>query len=274
MARNYVGFNVDFAEAAALSGFLKTLSTEIKTTRHIGPVLKYVHSVMSQEFTDYMTVMAASQPSRFHHVYEWGEAGNPGARLWEDVLIGGGNSRTASFRWKASKQVVPVRDDFQAAGVKQIHVFVWKAPVMEYNKQITISPKRGKILAYFTGPTNPEGKYKMQFTQNPIQVSNPGGRLTTGSFTREYVSWWGGAGSQGVFESRIRKILEEDLGKMPIESATKRFRRPTTKTFKMQTLGQATQAEAYGKAAARKYLGSRSNKYIEAAKARERIIYG
>ncbi|WMI33429.1 hypothetical protein SEA_PHREDRICK_33 [Streptomyces phage Phredrick] len=274
MARQYVGFNVDFAEAAALSGFLKTLSTEIKTTRHIGPVLKYVHSVMSQEFTEYMSVLAASAPSRFHHVYEWGEAGNPGARLWEDVLIGGGNNRTATFRWKASKQLVPVRDDFKAGGVKQIHVFVWKAPIMEYNNALTIAPKRGKFLAYFTGPTTPEGKYKMQFTQKPITVTNPGGKATTGAFTREYVSWWGGSGSQGVFESRLRKVLEEDLGKMPIETATKKFRRPTTKTFKLQTLGSAAQAEAYGSAAARKYLGARSNKYIEAARARERIIYG
>ena len=274
MARGYVGFNADIAEASALSGFLKTLSTEIKTARHIGPVLKYVHSVMSQEFTDYMTVMAASQPSRFHHVYEWGQTGDPGARLWNDVLIGGGNSRVASFRWKASKQMVPVRDDFASKGVKKIHVFVWKAPVMEYNKNITITPKRGKMLAYFTGPTTPEGKYKMQFTTNPIVVNNPGGSLTSGSFTREYVSWWGGPGAQGIFESRIRTILEEDLGRMPIESVTKKFRRSTTKTFKLQTLGQAAQAEAAGKAAAKQYLGARSNKYIEAAKARERIIYG
>lgn len=274
MARTYVGFNVDFAEAAALSGFLKTLSTEIKTTRHIGPVLRYVHSIMSQEFTEYMSVVAAAQQDRFHHVYEWGETGNPGARLWEDTLIGGGNNRIASFKWRASKQLVPVRGDFLAKGVKQIHVFVWKAPVMEYSPTIRIAPKRGKILAYFTGPTSPSGKYKMQFTKNPITVDNPGGKLTTGSFTREYVSWWGGAGSQGVFETRIRKILEEDLGRMPIESATKKFRRPAKKTFKLQTLGSASEAEAYGAMAARKYLGERSNKYIEAAKARERIIYG
>lgn len=272
--RGWVGFNVDFAEAAALSGFLKTLSTEIKTARHIGPVLKYVHSIMSEEFTEYMSVLAAAQPSRFHHVYEWGEAGNPGAKLWEDTLVGGGNSRIATFRWRASKQMVPVRGDFEAGGVKKIHVFVWKAPVMEYNTPVRIEPKRGKFLAFFTGPTTPGNKYKMQFTQNAINVQNPGGKMTTGAFTREYVSWWGGAGSDGTFESRIRRILEDDLGRMPIESVTKKFRRPTTKTFKLQTLGSASKAEAYGKAAARKYLGERTNKYIEAAKARERIIYG
>lgn len=272
--KGFVGFNVDTAEAAALTGFLKTLSTEIKTTRHIGPVLRYVHSVMSQEFTDYMSVVAGAAPSRFHHVYEWGESGNPGSKLWDDKLVGGGNNRVATFQWRASKQVVPVRDDFRAGGVKQIHVFVWKAPVMEYNTGVEITPKRGQFLAYFTGPTTPGGKYKMQFTRNPIHVTNPGGKETAGAFTREYVSWWGGSGADGVFASRVRQTLENDLGKMPIEMATKKFRRASTKTFKLQTLGNAAEAESYGSAAARKFLMGRSNKYIEAAKARERIIYG
>lgn len=270
--RNFIGFNVDTAESSALAGFLKALSLEIKTDRHIGPVLKYTHAVMSDAFTEYMSVVGPAQASRFHHVYEWGQVGDPTAKLWNDVLIGGGASRTATFQWKASKQVVPVRDDFREAGVRQIHVFVWKAPVMEYGKNITIAPKRGKFLAYFTGPTNPENKYKMQFTSKPIQVVNPGGPLTKGSFTREYVSWWGGDGAQSVFESSIRRTLEEDLGKMPIEAATKPFRRAKNKTFTINAIGEAAAAEKAGAAAAKKYLNARSAKYIEAARARERLI--
>jgi hypothetical protein len=229
---------------------------------------------MSEEFTEYMSIVSASQPSRLHHVYEWGQIGDPTAKLWEDKLIGGGNNRTATFTWRASKQVVPVRDDFREKGVKAIHVFVWKAPVMEYGKNITIRPKRGKFLAYFTGPTTPETKYKMQVTQNPITVTDPGGALTKGSFTREYVSWWAGPGAQGIFESRIRRVLEEDLGKMPIESVTRQFRRANTKTFTMQTITSSDAAERAGKAAADRYLNSRSRNYIEAARARERIIDG
>lgn len=272
MAKNYVGFNVDTAEAAALSGFLKQLSLEIKTARHIGPVLKYTHSVMSDAFTEYMSVIAASQPSRFHHVYEWGQVGDPTAKLWTDNLIGGGASRTATFTWKASKQVVPVRDDFKEVGVKQIHVFVWKAPVMEYGKNITITPKRGKFLAYFTGPTTPEGKYKRQITSNPITVTDPGGNLVKGSFTREYVSWWGGDGARGVFDSTIRRVLEQDLAKLPIESVTKPFRRARTKTMSINTIADSEAAERAGAIAARKYLEARSQKYIEAARAREKLI--
>lgn len=268
----YVGFNVDTTEASALAGFLKALSLGIKTDRHIGPVLKYTHAVMSNAFTDYMSVVAPAQASRFHHVYEWGQAGDPTAKLWDDNLLGGGATRTATFQWRASKQTVPVRSDFKEKGVKQIHVFVWKAPVMEYGKNITIEPKRGKFLSYFTGPTNPQGKYTMQVTQNPITVTDPGGALVKGSFTREYVSWWGGTGAQGVFESIIRRVLEEDLGKMPIESATRPFRRARAKTFTIQSVAESEAAERAGAAAAQKYLEGRSRKYIEAAKARERLI--
>lgn len=269
-----IGFNSDTREAAALAGFMAQLSLEMGTTRHIGPVLKYTHSLMVDEFINYMTVIAGAEPSRFHHVYEWGQVGDPSARLWQDVLVGGGNSRVATFTWRASKQTVPVRDDFKAAGVKQIHVFVWKAPVMEYSTGLTITPKRGNVLAYFTGPTNPDNKYKMQFTKNPIRVKNPGGPMTRGAFTREYVKWWGGDAGSNVFNSKIKKVLEEDLGRMPIESATAPFRRIRSKNFTIQTPADYDSAMKAGAAAAKKYLAERDNKYIEAAKARERLVYG
>ena len=274
MAKKFIGLSADISEASALTGFLKALSLEIKTARHIGPVLKYTHSLMSQEFTEYMSVIAAAQPSRFHHVYEWGQVGDPGARLWDDQLVGGGNNRVATFRWKASKQVVPVRADFRAKGVKKIHVFVWKAPVMEFATQLTISPKRGRHLAFFTGPTSPTNKYPMKVTQGSIQVSQPGGPYVKGAFTREFAGWWGGAGAQSVFESKVRQVLENDLGRMPIESTIAPFRRARNKKFAMQAVANAEAAEQAGAAAARKYLNARSSAYIEAAKARERIIYG
>lgn len=272
--RGHVGFSVDVAEATALTGFLQELALKVGTTRHIGPVLKYTHKLMSQEFTDYMTVVAPSQPSRFHHVYEWGQIGDPTAKLWEDKLVGGGNGRIATFTWKASKQIVPVMPEAKAGGVKQIHVFVWKAPVMEYGKNITIAPKRGEYLALFTGPTREPEKYKLRFHKGPVTVSDPGGKASTGSFTREYVAWWGGAGAQMAFENNVRRVLEEDLGKMPIESTTKKFRKPKTRRFVMNTLGEAEAAEKAGRAAARKFLNERTNNYIAAARARERIIYG
>jgi hypothetical protein len=269
-----VGFNVDTTEASALAGFMKQLSISISTPRHIGPVLRYAHGIMSEEFTAHMSTIAPAQLGRFHHVYEWGQVGDPNAQLWDDVLVGNGNNRVATFKWRASKQTVPVRDDFKNLGVKQIHVFVWKAPVMEYSQNITITPKRGKFLSYFTGPTHLSDKYAVAISSTPITVENPGGPLTRGSFTREYVRWWSGDGSSNIFANRINRVLSEDLGRMPIESAVAPFRRARNKTFTLQTLGDIEAAEKAGAAAAEKYLVMRSNKYIDAARARERLIEG
>lgn len=279
MAKPFVAVGADTTEASALVGFLTALSLEIKTTRHLGPVLKYTHAVLSDEFTEYMSTVAPTQAARFHHVYEWGMVGIPSAKLWSDKLVGGGNNRIATWQWRASKKVVPVRQDFQDVGVKQIHVFTWKAPVMEYGDSVTITPKRGKFLAYFTGPTTPEGKYpgpggdEPTITTNPIQVQNPGG-VTRGSFTREYVEWWGGAAGEAAFNTTVRRVLEEDLGRMPIEETTKAFRRARVKSFGMRAISDAERAERVGRAAARKYLQARSANYISQARARERLIYG
>jgi hypothetical protein len=275
----FLAIGVDTAEASALAGFLSTLSMEIKTARHIGPVLKMTHAIMSEEFTEHMATMAPTQASRFHHVYEWGMVGVPQAKLWNDKLVGGGNNRIATFTWRASKKTVPVREDFAAVGVKQIHVFVWKAPVMEYGDSVTIAPKRGKFIAYFTGPTTPEGKYpgpedeEPTITDHPITVQNPGG-ATRGAFTAEYVAWWGGPGGQATFDRRIRTVLENDLGRMPIEETTKKFRRARNKAFGMQSAANAERAFEAGRLAARKYLQARSANYINQARARERLIYG
>lgn len=282
MAKGFMAMGVDTTEAAALVGFLRTLSTEVKTARHIGPVLKYTHAIMSEEFTDHMTTIAPAMSSRFHHVYEWGMVGVPQAKLWTDKLVGNGNNRVATFQWRASKKVVPVREDFQEVGVKQIHVFVWKAPVMESGASVSVSPKRGRFLVYFTGPTNPEDRYPGPdneedvpvITENPIRVANPGGGQTTGAFTREYVSWWAGSGAEATFQRRVRQVLEQDLGKMPIEETTKKFRRARTKVIGMKAVADAEAAERFGAAAAKRYLQARSANYIAQARARERLIYG
>jgi hypothetical protein len=277
MPKPFMAFGADTGEAHALIGFLQTLSTEIRTNRHLGPVLKYTHSIMSDEFTDHMSTIAPAQQARFHHVYEWGMIGNPLGKLWSDRLVGHGNNRVATFQWRASKKTVPVREDFAEVGVKQIHVFVWKAPVMESGTPVTVTPKRGQFLVYFTGPTSPEYKYpgpggeEQVITTNPIRVQHPGGKATTGAFIREYVSWWAGAGGQATFEAKIRRVLEEDLGRMPIESATARPRR---KVIGMQAQANAEAAQRAGRAAAKKYLEARSANYIAQARARERLIYG
>jgi len=275
-----VNFNADITGAAYLSGFLQEVSLKIGTPMHIGPVLKYVHATYSQEFTAWMETIAGANPDSFHHVYEWNMIGVPQGKLWKDVLKGGGNVRTATFQWKASKSVVPVSDEAKEKGVKQIHVFTWKAPVMEYGEDITISPKRGKGLAYFTGPVYTEpGRYSpVRFTTHDITVHNPGGSSVKGAFTREYINWWGSVngGAHSTFESRVRRVLEKNTEQIMDAGLTKGTRN-RTRTFGLSTIEASSAgvsaALTAGKAAATAALRNTSANYIEQARARERIIY-
>lgn len=273
---------VDATESMALGGFLKEMSLRIGTPQYVGPVLKWVHQELSDAFTEHMSVLAPSEPQRFHHVYEWGSAddpqseiGNPRAKLWRDVLVGGGAERVATFEWMASKTIVPVVHEEAQGYVKQIHVFTWKAPVMEYETDITISPKRGNWLVFFTGPPGDNTPEDLRFSKDPITVAYPGGQAAHGAFTQEYVAWWAGEGASHIFNSRIRQLLEHDLANMPLQSTTGQFRsgtRSRAKELTINAMADAEAAEAAGREAARRWLDARSRNYIEAARAREMII--
>lgn len=256
-----VKITADTSDANYLTGLMKGLSAEVKTDQHMGPVLKYVHAELSQSFDDYMTALATASPSQFHHVYEWNQIGNPQARLWKNVLRGHGGTRTATWTWRASKTIVPVTQEAQAVGVEQIHVFVWKAPVMEYATGITIEPKRKTGLAYFTGPSS-TGKWELKFTQYPITVENPGGAAVKGAFTAAYLGWWSDSGGAGAeFASRIARVLEQDFKTLPFKKGT----RARTKTFTIA-------GEEAGHKAAQAWLRARDNKYIEMAASRSRLM--
>lgn len=270
-------FYVDTNQASSLAGFLKEVSVKIGTPQYIGPVLQYVHSKMSDEFSVHMSAAAKAAPERFHHVYEWGGLGDTNSQLWQDVLRGNSNVRMATFIWKASTKTVPVRADFQELGVQQVHIFTWKAPVMEFDTNIRITPKRGSGLSYYTGPTNPVDKWPVAFWEGPITVQFPGGREVKGAFTHEYVNWWAGSGAAEIFANKIRRLLEHDLADMPLGTALGPFRsgtRSRSKTAGFLAMADAEKAEEVGKMAARAWLAARSRSYISGAVARAAIIGG
>jgi hypothetical protein len=259
-----VNITADTSGGEYVAGFLKGISAELKTDQHMGPVLKYIHGELAQAFDEYMTALSTAMPSRFHHVYEWNQIGNPAAKLWKNVLRGHGGSRTATWTWRASKTVVPVTEEAQEVGVKQIHVFVWKAPVMEFSTDLTIGPKRGKGIAYFTGPVSDPGRWKLNFTQSPITVQNPGGEQVKGAFTAAFLEWWSSSGGAGAeFEPRIRRVLERDFKELP--NTFRKGTRSRTKKFSLS-------GEAAGGRAAEAWLRARDNKYIEMAASRARMM--
>lgn len=273
-----IRMGMDVSEAMAAIGFLEEVSLQIGTPQYIGPVLKFVHAEMSREFNHHMDTLAPTHPEKFHHVYEWGEIGEPNSRLWNNVLVGGGNTRLATWEWRASKTIVPVVNaDAAEVGVKAIHIFTWKAPVMEYEMNLVIHPKRGSMLVFFTGPPGPRtGDTLTVYKSGESRtVEYPGGEAVKGAFTDEYISWWNGAGFASAFSGRIRGILEGDLAKMPLQSTSGMFRtgtRSRSKNVGLAVLADAEAAKKAGKAKAAEWLSKRSRNYIDAAAARGEFL--
>lgn len=285
MARTSVGFNVDTRSAQAVLGFIEGIAYTINTNQHISAVLNYSHSKMAEAFDLYMDMRATADPSSFHHVYEWGMVGEPQGRLWRNTLKGHGRTKDASWEWRASKKTVPVRSDAVATNAagqpyghgrpQQIHVFVWKAPALEYQKSFTIAPKRGKYIVYFTGPWSSNGEWyqHVNFATGPITVQNPGGEHVNMSFTKAFVEWWGHGGAETEFNTGLKQKLEHDLGLMrgPMTLVNRKFK---DKTFNIRTITDAAAAHKVGAEAADKFIKALGTDYIRAAINRERMGMG
>lgn len=214
----FVGVNMDTVEVSSLTGFLTTLSAQIETDANMGPVLNYAHSELSRKFDAYMSAVAPASPKSFHHVYEWNNVGNPQAQLWTNVLRGRGNNKYASFEFRASTLPVPVHQG-EKKPFRQVHRFIYKAMIMEYNIAVTVKRKRAKMLAF------PGNNGKIVFTKGPIMIENPGGQATTGAFTAAWTDWWTGAGANQVFQDTINDTLENDLSERAMIKFMRRFRK-------------------------------------------------
>lgn len=286
MAPKALAFDVDGREVSAMTGFLTQMSVTMKSQHHLGAVVDLVHSDLSQHFSVEIGAVAAAHKESFHHVYEWGQVGNPKAALWVDVLRGRGANRTATFEWRASKTTVPVPDipaSPSGKQLQQVHVFVWKAPIMEYDMNVKIESMMGKKLAFPTGdPENP-----LYFTYGPVSF-NPaseqahtgesrlrqhggiGGSSTAGKFTAFYVDFWSGPGAEQAWGPLV-KMIEKNMGTPPMEKATARRPKSRTRTFSLTTASDNAKAYAEGAARAKEWLGGLEQNYRRAAAQRRRF---
>lgn len=254
MARSMVGFNVDTEGANYVAGFMEQLSIRFGDNQNMNPVLNLTHGIMEEQFIDHMSTLALANPSAYHHVYEWGRVGDPTARLWDDVLIGKGTVRQATFRWRPSKSVVPVTAEAEEVGVQEIHVFIWKAPIMEYSQDITINPHTENGISYFTGPAN-TNDWELKWFRGPVHVRDPGGPYVKGAFTQAYTLWWAGGGAALAWETTAKPILAATYGAAAFGKAIRPKRyssKAKVAAIAMNTNPRA--AVAQGKAAAEKFM--------------------
>ena len=120
-------------------------------------------------FYNYLDGLARSHPGMLHHVYEWGEVGDPAARLYELGLSVNNTSAVINTTFLFSDQ--PASESG--------HIFEDKARVMEYGESVTVNEIDAEALFFKI-----DGEEF--FRKGPIFISNPGGIQVRGSFVRAF----------------------------------------------------------------------------------------
>jgi hypothetical protein len=120
-------------------------------------------------FYDYLDGLARSHPGMLHHVYEWGQVGDPSARLFD-------------LKYQLSQNQAVVSADFlQSDSVSETSntPFFDKAYIMEEGIEVVINEVNAKALFF-------EIDGEEFFRTGPIVIANPGGSATRGSFVKAF----------------------------------------------------------------------------------------
>lgn len=280
---------MDNSEAGAFTGYLTGMTTMVNTRRYIDAVLSYASSELTADFGRDMDAHAAHYPDNFHHVYEWGNEyrkpgersetiGNPTKRLWQVVPVGRGRTRVVGFTFLPSTEPSPIHTSLLTPGGKKkqyvkpdVHVFTWKAPIMEYGTTVTIEPQLSpkKMLAFVDDKTG-----KLKFTTETIETvpgkGRPGSGGNIGMFSGYFLKWWS-TEAMTKFDNYIRPRLENDLAdESAIAGAIGKH-----KKAKAATIGiNRGAAERAGRAKAQKDFGKKQAQYLAEAAKRRLQKYG
>ena len=144
-------------------------------------------------FYQYLDGLARMHPGMLHHVYEWGEVGNPSGRLFElsKSIAGNGVGISADFLQSTS------------VSQKSTEPFYDKARIMELGETIIVSESEAQALFF-------EIDGQEVFVKGPIVIENPGGEGVRGSFVQAFNEFYQVYFSEIYLRSiRFYKTLEE-----------------------------------------------------------------
>ena len=262
-----VQLGLDASQMSGITGLIDGFADTIKTDKLISTVVGYVQSELGKEFGDAVDRMAMKMPMSFLHVYEWGAnyhdfstVGQKHMRLWKLTQVGTGRSRAISFVFLPSVRPVPIHPDLLEPGktgktVREgVHVFTWKAPIMEYGIRVTIKRKPGtNVLVWID---NEDGR--IRFGKGP-QKSFPGGVSPYGKpnqrrvFTTFFINWWQ-TDAPRIYDEKIRPKIENDISPPKRWDKFVRRYKPRTKSFSIQTTLQGHKNFNSARKAAREEL--------------------
>lgn len=127
-----------------------------------------------EAFYDYLDGLARSHPGMLHHVYEWGNTGNPSERLVELTTKISGRNVEVSAQFLQSTSVSETSNES----------FSNKAEIMEEGIPVIINQVTAKALFF-------EIDGEEFFRVGPITIANPGGSQVRGSFVKAFNEFYG-----------------------------------------------------------------------------------
>ena len=187
---------------------LKTLTTQ----RNMTEIAKVVFTVTGHRFVKSLDNEARMNPKKYHHIYEWGRAGSPDARLFviqRGSVLGGNLAINTKFL--PSRKPVPIPSGAQSQGsngrrVTRRNIFREKAKIMESGASVNYTAKR--VLAFL-------GRDGMVFLPKGYQVhiNNPGGKATTNAFKEFMIRWYSVNADKVMISSGFYSRLAQDVAR-------------------------------------------------------------
>ena len=162
--------------------FMRTMNNILQYSEAFTEELKRNESKISNKianasidiFYEYLDGLARVHPGMLHHVYEWGQVGNPTARLFElQSRLGKGNALITAELLQS--------DSIPPSGNEE---FYNKAIVMEEGIPVVINEVDAEALFF-------EVDGEEFFRTGPIVIANPGGAETRGSFVKAFNEFYG-----------------------------------------------------------------------------------
>jgi hypothetical protein len=162
---------------------------ELKSSQTKKQLMDVAFSMAALKFVKRTNLLARANKSSFHHVYEWGGVGAESSRLFRIIKKGeAGGSASIYYKFNNSKKNAPIAPALKTPGstgrvVSKSGVFKRKAEVMESGSGVSFVTSRTIAIA-------PGGSLVFIPPGKTINIKNPGGVATSGSFEKHFKQWW------------------------------------------------------------------------------------
>lgn len=162
--------------------YSNAFTSELKRNQTI--LNEKVGNISIEAFYDYLDGLARTHPGMLHHVYEWGQVGDPFGRLYELSLSVNNSSAVINAEFLQSDVPSPTSSE----------PFYDKASIMENGEPLVINETEANVLFF-------EIDGEEFFRHGPIYIANPGGEAVRGSFVRAFNEFYGSYFNQVYLES-------------------------------------------------------------------------